>query len=234
MDAVRRRFGETAGALAALQDARHEETVERVAWLLGLSGSERVLDVGCGAGAIALAVAGTAREVVGVDVVPELLAEARARAASNVSFVAADATALPFARGEFDVVCCARVFHHVPRPELVLAEMTRVLRAGGTMLVVDQLAPDDPLAAIELNRFEHARDPSTSRVLADVDLRGLFDANGLVLHAVEYVREERELELYLDRAACHGAAREEARALAPGDPSGRYGWYVLRKPSFGG
>ena len=42
------------------------------------------------------------------------------------------------------------------------------------MLVVDQLAPGDPLAAIELNDFERARDPSTSRVLADVDLRALL------------------------------------------------------------
>jgi ubiquinone/menaquinone biosynthesis C-methylase UbiE len=232
VDAVRKRFSETAMELAELQDRRAAETHEHVARLLNLSGDERALDVGTGAGAFALALAPLVREVVGVDVVPELLAEARKRAPDNAEFVEADAEELPFAPGEFDVVCTARTFHHIARPELVLAEMTRVLRPGGTMLVVDQLAPVDPLAAIELNRFEQARDPSTTRILADVDLRGLFDSNGLVLRTSETVVEERDLERYLDLAGCHGDDREHARSLAPARPTGTYGWYVLSKPGF--
>ena len=140
--------------------------------------------------------------------------------------------ALPFAPDMFDLVCSARTFHHLARPELVLAEMNRVLRPGGTMLVVDQLAPGDPLAAIELNRFEKTRDATTSRILADVDLRGLFDSNGLVLQRTEIVREDRELDYYLDLAGCHGDEREHARELAPRDVSAEIGWYVLRKPGF--
>ena len=89
--------------------------------------------------------------------------------------------------------------------------MTRVLRAGGTMLVVDQIAPIDPLAALELNRFEVARDPSTTRILADVDLRGLFDSNNLVLRHAEIEREPRDIDRYLDLAGCEG---ERARAGA--------------------
>jgi ubiquinone/menaquinone biosynthesis C-methylase UbiE len=231
-DAVRKRFGETAELVAEHQDERAAATEARLRSLLVLSGDERALDVGCGAGAFALALAPLVREVVGVDVVPELLAEARKRAPANVEFLEADATALPFERGAFDLVCTARTLHHVARPELVVAEMTRVLRPGGTMLVVDQLAPIDPLAAIELNRFERARDPSTTRVLADVDLRGLFDANNLVLRRAEVVREDRDLERYLDLAGCHGDEREEARALAPSNASADYGWYVLHKPGF--
>ena len=230
LDAVRKRFSETAGAVADLQDQRAAETHERVAGLLTLTGEERALDVGTGAGAFAIALAPLVREVVGVDVVPELLAEARKRATENSEFVEADAEHLPFRPGEFDVVCTARTLHHVPRPELVVAEMTRVLRPGGTMLVIDQLAPVDPLAAIELNHFEVARDPSTTRILADVDLRGLFDSNGLVLRRSETVVEERDLERYLDLAGCHGDEREYARSVAPARPTATYGWYVLSKP----
>ena len=98
------------------------------------------------------------------------------------------------------------------------------------MMVVDQLAPVDPLAAIELNRFETARDPSTTRILADVDLRGLFDANGLILRRADMVVEERNLERYLDLAGCHGEDRDQALALAEGHLSALYGWYVLSKP----
>lgn len=231
-EAIRRRFGETARLVAEHQDSLAESTHELLARLVPLTGQERALDVGTGAGAFALALAPLVREVIGADIVPELLDEARKRAPANAEFVEADATALPFEFGAFDVVATARTFHHVARPELVLAEMNRVLRAGGTMLVVDQLAPGDPLAAIELNRFEKTRDATTSRILADVDLRGLFDSNGLVLQRAETVREERDLEYHLDLAGCHGDGREHARAVAPRDVSAEIGWYVLRKPGF--
>jgi ubiquinone/menaquinone biosynthesis C-methylase UbiE len=228
-DAVRKRFGETAELVAEQQDRRIAGTRERLGRLLRLTGEERVLDVGTGAGEFAIGFAPLVREVVGVDIVPEVLAEGRKRAPSNVEFLEADATELPFERGSFDLVCTARALHHLQRPELVLAELNRVLRPGGTMLVVDQLAPNEPLAAIELNRFEQTRDPSTTRILADVDLRGLFDANGLVLKKLEVVRESRDLERYLDLAGCHGDERERALSLAAGHANAEYGWYVLGK-----
>ena len=227
---MHKRFGETAAAIAAVQDMRGEETERRLARLLPLTGEERALDVGTGAGAIAIGLAPLVREVVGIDIVPELLGEARKRAPANVSFIEGDAYALPFPSDSFDLVATARTLHPVQRPELVLAELRRVLGPGGTMLVVDQLAPGDPLAAIELNRFERARDESTTRILADVDLRGLFDSNGLTLRRFESVAIERELEPYLDLAGCQGSAREQARALAPAHRIGHYGWYVLEKP----
>jgi ubiquinone/menaquinone biosynthesis C-methylase UbiE len=166
---------------------------------------------------------------VGVDIVPELLEHARARAPENAEFVESDGRSLPFPPGSFDLVTSARTLHHTQRPELMLAEMTRVLRPGGTMLVVDQIAPVDPLAALELNRFEVARDPSTTRVLADVDLRGLFDSNGLVLDKAQFERESRDLECYLDLAGCSGEEREQARALAPAGYTADVGWYLLHK-----
>jgi ubiquinone/menaquinone biosynthesis C-methylase UbiE len=227
---VRKRFAGTAALVAEQQDRRAAETRERIGRLLAPSGEEQALDIGTGAGAFAIALAPLVRHVVGIDLVPELLAEGRKRAPANVELVEGDATALPFEFASFDLVTTARTLHHVARPELVLAEAVRVLRPGGTMLVVDQLAPVDPMAAIELNTFERTRDPSTTRVLADVDLRGLFDSNNLVLRHSEIVREHRHLEGYLDLAGCHGEQREVARALAPADSTAEYGWYVLRKP----
>jgi ubiquinone/menaquinone biosynthesis C-methylase UbiE len=231
VDAVGKRFSETADAMADLQDRRAAETAEHVARLLTLTGDERALDVGTGAGAFALALAPLVREVVGLDIVPELLVQARKRATENAEFVEGDAEKLPFPTDSFDVVCTARTLHHIERPEVVLSEMTRVLRPGGTMLVVDQLAPNDSLAAIELNQFEKARDPSTTRILADVDLRSLFDSNRLVLRSAETVIEERDLEAYLDLAACHGLDRDRARDLAPARPTATIGWYVLSRPT---
>jgi hypothetical protein len=98
------------------------------------------------------------------------------------------------------------------------------------VLVIDQLAPIDPAAAAELNAFERARDPSTSRVLADVDLRALFEANGLVLLRSEQEREPRDLDAYLELAGCEGDERRRAEALLPRDYVAELGWYLLERP----
>jgi SAM-dependent methyltransferase len=100
-----------------------------------------------------------------------------------------DPTALPYERGSFDRACIVDTLHRVRRPELVVAELARVTRLGGRILVVDRVAPIDPLPAIDLDRQERERDPSHARFLPDADLRGLFDANGLVLLRSQFERE---------------------------------------------
>jgi ubiquinone/menaquinone biosynthesis C-methylase UbiE len=238
LDAVRQRFAASAPELAKLEESRREAVRERIRRFVDPRGDERVLDLGTGTGALAFAIAPLVREVVGVDVVPEMLAEAKRRGAEfpNVSFVEGDISSLPPGLGSFDLTACVRTLHHVARPELVAAELTRATLPGGYVLVVDQIAPVDPLVALELNRFERARDPSHTRALADVDLRHLFESNGLVLLRTEFEREEREISSYLDRAGCEGIARERALAMAPGHEvyTVEIGWYLLTKPGISG
>lgn len=235
-DAVHKRFSESAERLGELADSRRDALRERIRRFVAPTGEERVLDSGTGTGALAFAIAPLVREVVGVDIVPEMLDEARKRAKEfpNATFVEADLTKLPADLGPFELTATARTLHHVARPELALAELTRATMPGGRMLVVDSIAPIDPLAALELNRFERARDPSHTRTLSDVDLRGMFEANGLVLLRSEVEREQEDVEEYLDRAGCVGEAREEALAVAParGSYVKEVGWYLLRKPGF--
>ena len=90
-------------------------------------------------------------------------------------------TDLSFPLGSFDVVATIGTLHHARRPELAVAELARVTRLGGRILVADRLGSIDPLTAIELDRLERERDPAHARFLPDADMRGLFDANGLVL-----------------------------------------------------
>jgi ubiquinone/menaquinone biosynthesis C-methylase UbiE len=230
-DATRERFARTAERVAELQDARAASLEKDILRFVAPSGDERALDSGTGSGALAFALAPHVREVVGVDIVPELLEQARKRAERfpNVTFIEGDATKLPLDYASFDLTGTLRTLHHIARPELAMAELVRVTRPRGRVLVVDQIAPVDPLAAAELNRFERARDPSHTRALADVDLRGLFESNGLVLIRAEYEREPRELDAYLDLAACEGEAREQAETLAPPNYTADLGWYLLEK-----
>jgi len=217
-------------------DRRAERQAERAAGLaalvdelLVLTGDERVLDVGAGTGAFAFAVASHVREVVAVEQDEELAARARADAPPNVEVLIGDGEHLTLEPYSFDLVGCLRVLHHTRRPELMVAELVRMTRPGGTMFVADQLAPVDPLAAGELNSFERARDPSTTRVLSDGDLRALFDANNLVLRREKVVHEQRDLGSYLDLAGCEGQERARAESLAPTCCEGIVGWYVLER-----
>lgn len=219
-----------ADRFAALQEERAAALATRVDALLRLEGTERVLDVGTGTGALAFALAPHAREIVAVDSDAEMAERARVRAPANVEVLVADGQQLPFDSFSFDVAATLRTLHHTRRPELLVAELVRVTRPGGTILVADQVAPVDPLAAGELNRFERARDPSTTRVLADADLRGLFDSYNLVLRREEITREPRDLDAYLDLAGCAGPEREQAKALAPRGYEAVLGWFVLERP----
>ena len=214
---------------AALQRERAAALAERLRRLVDLTGDERALDVGAGAGALSFALAPHVREVVAVEIDEELAARARADAPANVEVLLADGENLPFDTGSFDFAGTMRTLHHTPRPELLVAELVRVTRPGGTILVVDQLAPADPLAGLDLTRFEHARDSSTTRVLADADLRGLFDSNSLKLLREEVVHEPRDLDTYLDLAGCEGDAREHALGLVPSGYEAVVGWYVLAR-----
>lgn len=219
-----------AGRMAERQAARTDELRSRLQRFVPLTGDERVLDVGTGTGAVASALAPFVREVVGLDASEERLERARSDGPANASFVQGDAAALPFDRGAFDLVTCVRALHHVPRPEVVLAELVRVARLGGRILVVDQIAPVDILAALELDRFERARDATHTRLLSDGDIRAMLEMNNLVLVAGETVREQRELDAYLDLAGCEGEERAAAAALAPGATHEvDVGWYLARR-----
>jgi len=226
------RFARTAGRMAELQDERAAALAGKRRTFLAATGDEHALDVGCGAGALALALAPIVADVVGIDRVPELLALGRDRAPANVSFVEGDAEALPFADASFDLVGTLRTLHHVQHPERVLAELARVCRPGGRVLVVDQIAPADPLEALALDRFERARDPGHARLLPESDLRQLFEANRLTLLRERRDEEQRDLDAYLDHAGCEGEARAGAAALAPHGAE-RYGatlaWYLLER-----
>jgi ubiquinone/menaquinone biosynthesis C-methylase UbiE len=228
------RFARTADRVAARQDSRAAGLAEDVRDFVRPNGDERVLDVGTGAGALALALAPFVREVVGLDPVPELLERARERAAPNSEFVEGDGTALPFRDGEFDLAGTYRTLHHVGDPDLVVAELARVTRPGGRVLVVDQLAPPDSDEAAALHEFETVRDPSHVRLLSDAELREQFAANGLALLGERREEAGRELGAYLDLAACEGDRRTRAEALGAGNASllvEEIGWYLLLRAS---
>lgn len=111
-----------------------------IATELNLTPEDRVLDVACGSGEFLAAFAWQARHVAGIDLSEAKVALARERLADRLAsgtadVVRGDAAALPWEEGTFSAVTCNDAFPFFPVPERVLAEMFRVLRPGGRMLM---------------------------------------------------------------------------------------------------
>jgi len=123
------------------QIAKHIETAaeEFIARLEPQPG-ERVLDVACGSGNLAIPAARAGANVTGADIATNLLEQARTRAAAEgltIKFDEGDAEALPYGDAYFDTVMTMFGAMFAPRPELVAAELTRVCRPGGRIAMAN-------------------------------------------------------------------------------------------------
>jgi ubiquinone/menaquinone biosynthesis C-methylase UbiE len=138
----------------------HQDVRRTVFALLQPQPGFRVLDVGCGNGEDARALcqlAGTHGQVIGVDASATMIAEACARSAATglpVVFRHADAAHLDLADASFDGCYSIRTFQHLDDPERALAEMVRVLRPGGRIVVAD---PDHQTTIMDVAERELAR-----------------------------------------------------------------------------
>jgi ubiquinone/menaquinone biosynthesis C-methylase UbiE len=160
--------------------------------LLDIATGERVLDVGCGSGAVTREIArrvGSRGLAVGVDPSPALLAVARELAqeagfADRVEFCEGTALRFPFPDRSFDAVVCVTVLSHVPRGEAAIPELVRVLRSGGRLGVFD--------LDTDMTAFTHSDRALTRRIVAAAsdaaavngwlvrELPGLFQRAGIV------------------------------------------------------
>jgi ubiquinone/menaquinone biosynthesis C-methylase UbiE len=105
----------------------------------GIGSGIRVLDVAAGSGNISLPAARTGATVVSTDLTPELLQRSRERAAAQgltLDYREANAQALPFGNGEFDIVMSAIGVQFAPDHQLAASELVRVCRPGGTIGVI--------------------------------------------------------------------------------------------------
>ncbi len=110
---------------------------------IGIGAGDRVLDVACGAGQLALIAARAGAEVTGCDIATNWVERAQARAKAEglkVTFEEGDAEALPYADASFDVVASLLGAMFAPRPEVVAAELTRVCRPGGKIAMANWTA----------------------------------------------------------------------------------------------
>jgi len=117
---------------ATQYDAKHAFVYEKAKGLVELlapEAGERILDLGCGTGALTAEIAGRGAEVLGVDQSEEMISQARTKHPA-LKFETLDARALRF-NAEFDAVFSNAVLHWIPEAEQVIAGVAQALRPGG-------------------------------------------------------------------------------------------------------
>jgi demethylmenaquinone methyltransferase/2-methoxy-6-polyprenyl-1,4-benzoquinol methylase len=107
---------------------------------------QRILDLAAGTGASSVSLARSGAEVVAADFSPGMIAEGRRRhrGIPNLTFIEADATALPFEDGEFDAVTMSFGLRNVNEPAKALGELLRVTKPGGRLVVCEFSHPPSP------------------------------------------------------------------------------------------
>jgi ubiquinone/menaquinone biosynthesis C-methylase UbiE len=197
----------------------HAEATQLLVELAGVKANTEVLDVACGAGAVACHAAHIAKQVTGIDLTPEMIERARGLQAeqnlANLSWQIGDVAQLPFPPNVFDVVFTRYSFHHFLRPDRVLAEMFRVCRPGGRIVVADLVLPKEKIAAYD--RMEVLRDPSHVHVLAEHELQQLLLNAGLIRIERAGYLFELSLELLLAASFPKDGDVEGIRAVFEAD-----------------
>lgn len=142
---------------------------------------DKALDVACGPGLTACAVAAVAAHVTGIDLTPAMVERARLRQAelglTNLDWRLGDVYSLPFANDSFSLVLTRFSFHHFLNPAAVLAEMIRVCQPGGRVMVWDSVPDADKTDAY--NELEKLKDPSHARALPAEELLAIINDSGL-------------------------------------------------------
>jgi ubiquinone/menaquinone biosynthesis C-methylase UbiE len=186
---IRDRFTRTVDAFGDYAVTYRAQFADSLAKLVSAGASDRVVDLACGPGTLALQFARQVSWVCGVDLTPAMLLRARTAGETeglqNLAFALGDAQALPFPEGSLDISVTSYSLHHVPDPARMIREMARVVKRGGRVGIIDIVVPEDPRRAEAANRIEIARDPSHTRSLGSKDLGTMIRAGGLRILASE-------------------------------------------------
>ncbi|HKQ72946.1 MAG TPA: methyltransferase domain-containing protein [Blastocatellia bacterium] len=201
------------------QGHTNEESLRLLIEMARLSGEDTALDVACGTGMVACAFATIANHVTGIDITPAMLDQARLLAKrcglTNLFWRQGDIETLPFPENEFSVVVSRYAFHHFLNPDVVLAEMTRVCRPGGRILIADGCPPPEKQEAY--NHFEKLFDPSHHRALTLDEFLGLIRDAGLQTERLAQYKMEMEMERQLAASFPDPGDDEKIRRLLQED-----------------
>lgn len=223
----RERFGPRAGTYRdSVTHASGHDLDALLEWL-DPQPAERALDIATGGGHVALALARTGADVEACDLAPEMLAEAGRLLDDNdctATFAVAEADALPYRDGTFDIVTCRIAAHHFPDVQAFFAEVARVLKQGGRFGFQDQTLPTEGTSAVLADEFERTRDASHNQAYNEQGWLTLIERAGLTVTRAELVDKRHDFAEWTSRQGCDAATVAELELMMAEAPAGMKRW----------
>lgn len=197
----------------------HSQSMQIVIDLSQASQTDNVLDVACGPGLLACEFAQHTNHVTGIDITPKMIDQAKKlqqdKGLSNLTWQVGDVLPLPFADSFFSVVVTRYSFHHFIKPTDVLAEMLRVCKPGGRVMVIDVVHPPEKVDAFDC--LEKLRDPSHVHALTIPEMASIIDASGLTNIKTAQYKVEGELDQLLKASFPNPGDENKVREMFKAD-----------------
>lgn len=209
---VKELFGANAANYVVSDVHAKGASLARLVELVGPGADWQGLDIATGGGHTALVFAPHVKRMIASDLTREMLDQVDKQVAEkgigNVETKIADAEALPFDDGSLDLVTCRIAPHHFPDIPKFVAEVHRVLKAGGTFALVDNAAPDEATnpdfgapelseAAATYNTFEKIRDPSHHRAWTTGEWLACIDEAGFKIEHTELLPKKMSFDTWI-------------------------------------
>ncbi|NMC06357.1 MAG: class I SAM-dependent methyltransferase [Candidatus Lokiarchaeota archaeon] len=196
-DRVKRTFGKRAATYTTSKAHADPVSLEKIRALASPKPEWTVLDIATGTGHLALALAPHVARVVGIDLTPEMLAEAEKLKAQykmpHVEFRTGDVHGLPFDACSFDLVTCRRAPHHFSDIKKALQEIHRVLKPDRCVVIEDRSIPEDDFVDETMNKLDLLHDMSHVREYRPSEWRSLLLEAGFLVEMLELSAEHRPL-----------------------------------------
>jgi SAM-dependent methyltransferase len=223
-ESIRSEFTHQTESFARNEVATKAETLGALVELVPEDPEASWLETACGPAAISRALAARVGRVHGIDLTPSMVEKATEEAVreeiANVEFSVGDVTALELDDAGFDGAVTRFSFHHIPAPWRVMAEMARVVRPGGWVVVSDFIADPDRDAYAAVEEIERLRDPSHWSCLTAEQLRTIGAECGLELESEQLIPFDLDYEDWLRRGSGGAAAAELIDQLLERMPEG--------------
>ncbi|WP_026676302.1 class I SAM-dependent methyltransferase [Fictibacillus gelatini] len=174
-----------------------------------------LLDIATGGGHVANAFAPYVKEVVALDLTPEILAAAerfiRSNGHTNVTFIEGDAESLPFPDESFHVVTCRIAAHHFPNVQSFIKETHRVLKPNGIFLLIDNVAPEKESFDRFYNDVEKKRDRSHFRAWKKSEWIQFLETAGFHIESLFTFKKTFPFDSWCERMKLPNAEKEQLR-----------------------
>jgi ubiquinone/menaquinone biosynthesis C-methylase UbiE len=214
---VTAQFGPRAAAYVNSATHSQGEDLARLAALAREMGKARALDLGCGGGHAAFAVAPHVARVVAYDLSQDMLdavgAEATRRGLRNIATRQGAVERVPFADASFDLVVTRFSAHHWRDLGAALREARRVVAPAGRAVFIDAVSPGPPQLDTFLQAIELFRDPSHVRDYSIAEWRAALAAAGFEVTAVTPRRVKIAFEPWIERMRTPENQAEAIRAV---------------------